>query len=50
MNAETLSADTLQRLMRHQSYVTTQKYINMSSRLNSAVETLHVPDVLKAAN
>ncbi len=38
---------TLQRLMRHKSYTTTQKYINMAGQLNRAVENLYVPDVLK---
>ena len=47
VNAETLSADALQSLMRHKSYTTTQRYINMARQLDRAVETLHVPDVLK---
>ena len=47
MNAPTLSADALQSLMRHKSYVTTQKYINMAGQLNRAVDNLYVPDVLK---
>ena len=48
VNAETLSADALQSLMRHKSYTTTQRYINMAHQLNRAVESLHVPEVLKA--
>ena len=49
MNAETLSADALQALMRHKSYQTTQRYINMAGQLNRSVAGLHVPDVLKVA-
>ena len=49
VNAETLSADALQSLMRHKDYSTTQRYINMAHQLNRSVEGLHVPDVLKAA-
>lgn len=47
VNAETLSADALQKLMRHRSYSTTQRYINMAGQLTRAVESLHVPDVLR---
>ena len=47
-NAPRLTADALQKLMRHKSYLTTQRYINMASQLDEAVEALHVPDVLKA--
>jgi integrase len=46
-NAPALSADALQKLMRHKSYLTTQRYINMASQLDAAVGVLHVPDVLK---
>ena len=46
MNTDTLSTDTLQSLMWHKSYTTTQKYINMANQLNRSVETLHVPPVL----
>jgi integrase len=49
MNAGRLSADELQKLMRHKSYQTTQGYINMASRLDEAVGKLYVPDVLKRA-
>jgi integrase len=48
-NATRLSADQLQGLMRHKSYLTTQKYISMASQLDDAVASLHVPDVLKTA-
>lgn len=46
-NAETLSADALQALMRHRSYLTTKKYINMARQTKRAVENLFVPEVLK---
>lgn len=49
MNAPKLSADALQSLMRHKSYQTTQRYIAMSHQLDTAVESLTVPDVLAAA-
>ena len=48
LNAETLSANALQKLMRHRSYQTTQRYINMAGQLKGAVETLHVPEVLRS--
>ena len=38
VNAETLSADALQRLMRHKSYSTTQRYIGMAEQVNRAVD------------
>jgi len=34
--------------MRHKSYLTTKRYINMARQLDGAVEQLHVPDCLKA--
>jgi integrase len=47
MNADKLSADALQTLMRHKSYQTTQVYINMARQMDQAVASLHVPDVLR---
>jgi integrase len=47
MNAARLTADALQALMRHKSYLTTQRYINMTRQLDEAVAGLHVPEVLK---
>jgi integrase len=47
MNADKLSPDALQALMRHKSYQTTQVYINMARQMDAAVASLHVPDVLK---
>jgi integrase len=48
VNAERLTADALQALMRHKSYTTTQRYISKSRKLKGAVEKLEVPDVLRA--
>ncbi len=47
MNAQRLTGDALQSLMRHKSYLTTKKYINMARQLDGAVEQLHVPEFLK---
>ncbi len=49
MNADRLTADSLQVLMRHKSYLTTQRYINMTRQMDEAVASLHVPDVLKTS-
>ena len=49
VNADTMTPDALQSLMRHQSYTTTQRYINMARQLNRAVEALYVPSVLEKA-
>lgn len=49
LNAETLTADALQSLMQHRSYLTTQRYINMARQLTRAVDGLHVPEALRAA-
>jgi hypothetical protein len=35
--------------MRHKSYLTTKRYINMARQLDGAVEQLHVPEFLKTA-
>lgn len=47
MNAARLTPDALQTLMRHKSYQTTQRYINISRQIDSAVDSLHVPDFLQ---
>jgi integrase len=47
VNGDRLSADSLQTLMRHKSYTTTQRYINLARQMDAAVDGLHVPDVLK---
>jgi integrase len=49
MNADKLTPDTLQALMRHRSYQTTQVYINLARQMDAAVANLHVPEVLKKA-
>lgn len=46
MNADRLTGDSLQALMRHKSYQTTQRYINMTSHMKAAVAGLHVPECL----
>jgi integrase len=47
MNADRLTSDALQVLMRHKSYQTTKRYINMARQIDGAVDGLHVPEVLK---
>jgi integrase len=46
VNAPWLTADSLQGLMRHKSYLTTQVYINLAKHLDDAVDKLHVPEFL----
>ncbi len=47
MNADRLIGDALQALMRHKSYQTTQRYINMAPQLDQSAEVLHVPEILR---
>ncbi len=47
MNADRLTPDALQALMRHRSYSTTQRYIAIARQMDSAVAGLHVPEVLQ---
>ena len=47
MNAPNMTREALQALMRHQSADTTDRYINMAMQLNPAVESLHVPAILR---
>jgi integrase len=49
MNADKLTPDALQTLMRHKSYQTTQVYINMARQMDEAVASLHVPEFLRQA-
>ncbi len=49
MNAERLTADALQALMRHKDYTTTQRYINMANQLTRSVDDLYVPECLHKA-
>lgn len=46
-NAEMVTADALQHLMRHKDYGTTQRYINMAKQLNRSADKLRVPAVLQ---
>jgi hypothetical protein len=48
VNAPRLKPEVLQRLMRHKSYQTTQKfYINPTSQMQDAVSDMPLPDFLK---
>ncbi len=47
MNAANMTREALQALMRHQSSLTTERYINFARQMSPAVANLHVPDVLK---
>ncbi len=46
-NAARLTPETLQRLMRHRSYTTTLRYINLARQVNDAVGSIVVPKVLR---
>jgi integrase len=43
-NVDNLPAEALQKLMRHTSYATTQRYINMARRRKGITERLAVPE------
>jgi integrase len=45
MNADRLTGDALQALMRHRSYSTTQRYIAVARQLNQSATVLYVPDL-----
>jgi integrase len=48
VNAARLKPEVLQRLMRHKSYQTTQKfYINPTSQMQDAVTDMPIPDALR---
>ncbi|HEV8068594.1 MAG TPA: hypothetical protein VGP76_12720 [Planctomycetaceae bacterium] len=47
MNAANMTREALQALMRHQSSLTTERYINFARQMNPAVANLHVPEVLR---
>jgi integrase len=50
MNADKLTPDALQALMRHKSYQTTQVYINMARQMDAAVAGVYMPEVLRAGS
>jgi integrase len=45
MNAANMTRESLQALMRHQSSLTTERYINFARQMKPAVANLHVPKV-----
>ena len=45
LNACRLSADVLQALMQHQSYTTTQRYIDLARQMKPAAHDVFVPDL-----
>jgi integrase len=47
MNADNLTPEALQALMRHKNYQTTLRYINYARQMDAAVASLHIPEVLK---
>lgn len=47
INARTISADELQKLMKHRSYTTTKRYINMANRVQNEPSKVYIPDILK---
>ena len=46
LNEGQLSPNELQAMMRHKSFETTKRYINMARQLNRTAEKVFVPDVL----
>ena len=46
-NADAVTADALQQLMRHKDYGTTQRYINMAGKLKGNADKLRVPTILQ---
>jgi len=46
-NATMMTADALQKIMRHRSYTTTQRYITLADQVKRATENLFVPSVLQ---
>jgi len=49
VNAPRMKPEALQRLMRHKSYLTTLRYVNMVDQVKEAVETMPVPEALRKA-
>ncbi len=49
-NVDRMSGESLQRLMRHKTYATTQLYINLANKLNAAAADVFIPTpALRAA-
>jgi hypothetical protein len=47
LNADRMTAEALQVLMKHKNHETTKLYINTSRQIDAAAKVLHVPDVLR---
>jgi len=47
LNAEHMTRETLQQLMRHRDPNTTDRYINYARQIKPAVAQLHVPEILR---
>jgi integrase len=45
MNADRMSSDALQAIMRHRDYGTTKRYINLARQLNPATRDIFVPEL-----
>ncbi len=49
MNAQNMPAVVLQRKMRHKSFETTRRYIELADKLKAAAVEVKVPDFLRTA-
>lgn len=49
-NVNRVTAAELQKLMKHKSFATTQKYVNMAEQVLAAEKDIYVPDILKPAS
>ncbi len=43
-----MSASVLQKKMRHRSFKTTQRYIELAEKMQTAAEVVYVPEFLQA--
>ncbi len=48
LNADRMSASVLQRKMRHRSYKTTRRYIELAEKMQTAAEVVYVPEFMQA--